>query len=39
MIKTMNAKSQIYQVPDESANESAEIMEACKVAQKTFSEV
>jgi len=39
MIKTMNAKSQIYQVPDESANESAEIIEAFKVAQTTFSEV
>jgi hypothetical protein len=34
MIQTMNAKSQIYQVPDESANEAAEILEAFKGAKK-----
>jgi agmatine/peptidylarginine deiminase len=39
MIQTMNAKSQIYQVPDESANEAAAILQAFKVAQETFSAV
>jgi agmatine/peptidylarginine deiminase len=39
MIQTMNAKSKIHQVPDESANEAAEILGAFNAAQETFSAV